>query len=184
MLLNVTDRELSTMLAALRLWQLPLGTVAGPNHELMGIATSGGEVESLDAPEVDELCERLNCPPVPAAMTIEQRHGACRELEKEMNRHGCHIAFSVNVEDVREEFENDDGSPLDFALAGELAAEAARDLFHNEMDHMPLSAAIVHAWREKADEMDDDGCPHGDPGCLSGNGDCHDACDRPHRSAP
>jgi len=26
---------------------------------------------------------------------------------------------------------------------------------------------------------DDDGCPKDDPDCTGGNGDCHDACERP-----
>jgi hypothetical protein len=53
-------RELGTVLAALRHWQD--ATVGGGlvNDGLADIATDGGTVRSLDALEIDALCERLN----------------------------------------------------------------------------------------------------------------------------
>ena len=50
-------RELGTVLAALRYWQRE-GLMNG-GHE-QDIATNGGEVEPLNADEIDALCERLN----------------------------------------------------------------------------------------------------------------------------
>ena len=53
----MNQRELNTVLAALRLWQ------SGVHHplELEVIATNDGESEPLDGEEIDALCERLNC---------------------------------------------------------------------------------------------------------------------------
>ena len=50
-------RELSTVLAALRWWQLrgDLGSDACND-----VATDGGTVEPLSLAEIDTLCERLN----------------------------------------------------------------------------------------------------------------------------
>ncbi|KKL28808.1 hypothetical protein LCGC14_2371380 [marine sediment metagenome] len=50
----VTERELATILAALRLWQ------GGPRHDLMNIATNDGEFVQLSGAEIDVLAERLN----------------------------------------------------------------------------------------------------------------------------
>ena len=53
----MNQRELNTVLAALRLWQ------SGVHHplELETIATNDGESEPLDGDEIDAFCERLNC---------------------------------------------------------------------------------------------------------------------------
>lgn len=50
------EREMSTLLAALRYWQ----NHRPSNPELHDIATNGGEVEPLDEWEIDTLCERIN----------------------------------------------------------------------------------------------------------------------------
>ena len=53
--MNLSDRELATVLAALRYWQdvmYPYGAAAYPEHF--------EETEPLTAREIDDLCERLN----------------------------------------------------------------------------------------------------------------------------
>lgn len=50
-------RETATVLAALRRWQLQ----SVLTHQGCSIATNDGEFEPLDADEIDDLCERLNC---------------------------------------------------------------------------------------------------------------------------
>lgn len=54
---RLSDRELSTVLAALRYWQREGRMSAG--HEF-DIAENGGEFSALTNDEIDELCERLN----------------------------------------------------------------------------------------------------------------------------
>jgi hypothetical protein len=58
MLIRVTDRELATLLAALRTWQR---TVA-EKHAQKLVSSSQFEdgISPLTAKEIDELCERLN----------------------------------------------------------------------------------------------------------------------------
>jgi hypothetical protein len=53
---QLTERELATVLAALRHWQTAESAEA---HE--DIATDGGRLEPLKVDEIDELCLRLNC---------------------------------------------------------------------------------------------------------------------------
>ena len=58
MLIRVTDRELATLLAALRTWQ---GTVAEKHaQELVSPSHFEDGISPLTAEEIDELCERLN----------------------------------------------------------------------------------------------------------------------------
>jgi hypothetical protein len=72
MLLQVDNREFATILAALRYWQRngeldrEEGSIVPPAQEY-DIATDCGECEPLDANEIDELCERMNCEPSPLA---------------------------------------------------------------------------------------------------------------------
>lgn len=51
-------REVATILAALRLWQITPNAWRRSAH--MEIATDGGEIEPLTAEEIDALCERIN----------------------------------------------------------------------------------------------------------------------------
>jgi hypothetical protein len=55
---GLTDRELATVLAALRYWQQHL--LANEGEPPISEHFEGG-VTSLDADEIDDLCERLNC---------------------------------------------------------------------------------------------------------------------------
>jgi hypothetical protein len=59
MLIRVTDRELATLLAALRTWQR---TVAEEKQaqELVSPSHFEDGISPLTAEEIDELCERLN----------------------------------------------------------------------------------------------------------------------------
>ncbi len=63
MYLNVNNRELATILAALRYWQHK--GIEGPTkpHCLAewDIAADNGTHIPLDANEIDALCERVNC---------------------------------------------------------------------------------------------------------------------------
>jgi hypothetical protein len=56
-----SDREVSTMLAALRYWQLRL-TGETVDDDFDDIATNGGTLEPLEAHEVDDLCDTINAP--------------------------------------------------------------------------------------------------------------------------
>jgi hypothetical protein len=51
-----TDRELATLLAALRLWQ----TAHEHSEDLAAYAGHFAEVSSLSSLEINDLCERLN----------------------------------------------------------------------------------------------------------------------------
>ena len=53
--MKLTEQELATVLAALRLWQRYPNTSG-----LMDIATNGGEFNPLNNNEIDALCQRLN----------------------------------------------------------------------------------------------------------------------------
>jgi hypothetical protein len=58
MLIHLTDRELATLLAALRTWQR---TVAEEHaQELVSSSHFEDGISPLTAEEIDELCERLN----------------------------------------------------------------------------------------------------------------------------
>ncbi len=54
---ELDERELSTVLAALRLWQL----TKSYRQDLDDIATNDNTVFAMDENEIDTLCQRLNC---------------------------------------------------------------------------------------------------------------------------
>jgi hypothetical protein len=54
--MTIDDRELGTVLAALRLWRRAMRPA-----DLLDIATGGGEFVPLDIDEIDDLCIRINC---------------------------------------------------------------------------------------------------------------------------
>lgn len=58
-MLELSDRERATLLAALRFWQQG-PTDLGDNHSVGLRSTHFEEHEPLSAVEIDELCERLN----------------------------------------------------------------------------------------------------------------------------
>lgn len=56
--IELNPRELGTVLAALRYWQrMGLASSFCPEDD---IATGAGNLDPLDADEIDELCERIN----------------------------------------------------------------------------------------------------------------------------
>ena len=56
--MKFTDRELATVLAALRMWQR-LGVARDcPEQD---IATDGGNIKPLHDHDIDDLCDRVNC---------------------------------------------------------------------------------------------------------------------------
>jgi hypothetical protein len=60
MILNVSDREFHTILAALRHYQEDVVDRYHPNED--EIATNGGKIEPLNVVDIDQLCERINFP--------------------------------------------------------------------------------------------------------------------------
>lgn len=58
---NIDSQDSATILAALRFYQeRGMGDPANRSDAINDIATNGGEVISLDAEGIDDLCERLN----------------------------------------------------------------------------------------------------------------------------
>jgi hypothetical protein len=55
----MTDRELATVLAALRYWQRNV-IVNRIDKDIADIATNVGQFDAMSDAEIDELCERLN----------------------------------------------------------------------------------------------------------------------------
>lgn len=55
-----TDRELATVLAALRYWQRDIAARQFLSVPEDDIANEGGKLQALDVGEIDELAERLN----------------------------------------------------------------------------------------------------------------------------
>lgn len=59
---KLNDRELGTVLAALRYWQRRALDGATQLHCLPEYdIAADGDMEPLSANEIDELCERINC---------------------------------------------------------------------------------------------------------------------------
>lgn len=64
----LNERELATVLAALRYYQNDLRD-DGAAFAHGDIATDGGTLQPLSADEIDALCERLNVRPAPAKLS-------------------------------------------------------------------------------------------------------------------
>lgn len=86
MFLQVDNRELATILAALRYYQRTGVCLDGCNGDLIvpeeerDVATDGGTLEPLGEKEIDELCESINCEPtLPDQMlsALERVSAAC-----------------------------------------------------------------------------------------------------------
>lgn len=58
---SLTDEELATVLAALRLWKNEQDGESPDDAMLEDIATNGGRHPKLGSEAIDDLCERLNC---------------------------------------------------------------------------------------------------------------------------
>lgn len=61
--INISERELATILAALRFWQGEIND--GFSDEQWDIASGSGVYEPLDAAQIDTLCENMNCGKTP-----------------------------------------------------------------------------------------------------------------------
>ena len=57
---ELTDREISTILAALRYWQGAVNGMLPQPPALVELASDGGRYPSLTGAEIDELCEQIN----------------------------------------------------------------------------------------------------------------------------
>ncbi|KKK52647.1 hypothetical protein LCGC14_3102800 [marine sediment metagenome] len=67
------DREKATVLAALRHWQWTRSTIDQASERygyLLNILTDGGEHDSLNNEEIDELCERINVDDKPGDIKV------------------------------------------------------------------------------------------------------------------
>jgi len=74
----LNDRELATVLAALRYWSADMKD--GPVLPFSDIATRGGELEAFGQTEIDALCERLDAAPM------------CVEVSAVLqDSEGCHV---------------------------------------------------------------------------------------------
>ena len=76
MYLNVDNRELATILAALRLWQ----EQDAPPARQLDIATDCGDLDPLRAEEIDALCESINGDdelPARLVAALERASAAC-----------------------------------------------------------------------------------------------------------
>lgn len=62
------ERELHTVLSALRYWQR--GGARGASERIQAIASNGGKCEPLTPEEIDALCERINVSDTPPAVVI------------------------------------------------------------------------------------------------------------------
>jgi len=88
MKIELDDQELSTVLAALRLYQdQGLGSPANRSEAIHEIATNGGEIVSLDTDGIDELCEKLNT--TGGDMSPEKVWGALEFYDRELEARGC-----------------------------------------------------------------------------------------------
>lgn len=56
----ITEAELHTILAALRLYQRQIGGLGACSDWIIDVATNGGMTIALDATAIERLCERIN----------------------------------------------------------------------------------------------------------------------------
>jgi hypothetical protein len=90
MLLTLNDRELATILAALRLWQ---ATDSADTEEQNDIATNGGNLDAMSNEEIDILCETVNRTTVaadtyysaPVTLPTTKREGLCNAVQLIIN---------------------------------------------------------------------------------------------------
>jgi len=89
--LHVDDRELATILAALRFHQAEnvQGTDEIPDQAIRQIATDDGRLEALNHEEIDQLCERLNL-------------GAEGSYSQRWHCPHCHSIVTCSYEDLAE----------------------------------------------------------------------------------
>ena len=81
--LPVDDRELATILAALRFHQAEnlQGSGDMPDLAIREIATDGGRLVALNSQEVDRLCERINL----GAQGSYSRRWCCPDCQRVVN---------------------------------------------------------------------------------------------------
>ena len=58
--IHLSDRELDTVIDALRLWQRTVGSDKPQDSDIADIGGSGSHDDPLSPEEIDELCERIN----------------------------------------------------------------------------------------------------------------------------
>lgn len=61
--ITINERELATVLAALRFWQAKGGFEYCDNDDIADIATDCNNLEPMYAEEIDAFCETINCSP-------------------------------------------------------------------------------------------------------------------------
>lgn len=92
--MKLSDQELNTVLAALRLWQMQRERdIPG---SILEIATAGDTVDPLDSDEIDSLCERLN-------VDEDALRTELAELEAAFERAGGRgIDLAERIDEIRE----------------------------------------------------------------------------------
>ncbi len=98
--IHVDDRQLATMLAALRYWQriAPSISMAEDEH---AIASDGGAFECLQGDEVDTLCERINLPETspPLLIAVVLEGGMVQDVVWHGGVPGAALGFDIAVID-------------------------------------------------------------------------------------
>ena len=103
MFLQVDNRELATILAALRYYQRTGVCLDARNGDLIipeeerDVATDGGTLEPLDENEIDELCERVNCEP---SALVDQLVAALERASAACDSEGNDYDWAGEVENV------------------------------------------------------------------------------------
>jgi hypothetical protein len=96
--MKLTFRELSTVLAALRLYQGSMDDSAQVTSVLRDIASDDGRIEPLTPDEIDRLCEEMNCCPclnTPLKDRNETEQGLILAAEELLGQHFDYCDFTV-----------------------------------------------------------------------------------------
>ena len=105
--MNLRERELATVLAALRGRQHRLDHEAEDGFSVDDVATDGGRIEPLTPQEIDALCERLNVADKPRMRLVVEMYGGCIE-GVHTDSDAVEITDVVFLEDARYGYETTD----------------------------------------------------------------------------
>jgi hypothetical protein len=111
---HLDNRELGTVLAALRVWQ-GMGQVS---QSIQDIATDGGTIEPLNNEEIDALCERINGEPAPV-VKVRVSGGVVQNVETPAGVTAQVFDYDVDGADVTTLDEDEQGDDCTIATYGE-----------------------------------------------------------------